>query len=81
MRQSERHNAMEALSICLLLTFILLGLMNPTDLSLVVRNENGGLDLPQDNVISIAAAVVRIYIEINVATTHLICQCTENDSI
>ena len=49
---------MEAASLCLLLTFMLLGLMNPTDLSLVTVGKDGELSLPQDFVITVGATVV-----------------------
>jgi hypothetical protein len=49
---------MEAATLCLLLTFIFLGLMNPTDLSLAVLDSNGALDLPHDTTITVGAFLV-----------------------
>jgi hypothetical protein len=56
--QSERHNGMEAATLSLLLTFIFLGLMNPTDLSLAVLDSSGALVLPHDTTITVGTLVV-----------------------
>jgi hypothetical protein len=56
--QSERHNWMEAVTLSLLLTFILLGLMNPTNISVAVLNSSGALVLPHDTTITVGASVV-----------------------
>jgi hypothetical protein len=49
---------MEAATLSLLLTFIFLGLMNPTDLSLVVLNSSGDLVLPHDTAITAGTCMV-----------------------